>query len=143
MPSWLTFRRFVPNWLAFAVAVPLTAFMAMIASWILTLADPPEEDFPPMLALATSVMIFLVALVVGLAAAPLRRLFIGPRFPFVRRGYLVAALVPLLWFVAPVGEMPERAVLFVASEIMMAVTGLVFVWIGGLFGAFDEDERAR
>ena len=140
MLRWVTFRRFVPNWLAFTMAVSITAFSAMSASAILFPPGPGEDDFPPLLIVATSMITFLAALFVGLAAAPFRRLFIGPKFPFARRGYVLAALAPLLWFAVPVLGWTQRAFLFGACEIAMAVTGLAFVWLGGMFGAFDEEE---
>lgn len=138
-----TFWRFLPAWLAFGSSVGFTAFAGMVAAVVLNPPGPNDDDFPPMLILATSVMIYVAALVVGVVLVPFRRWVIGPRFPFVRLGYALLAAVPLLWLAAPGMPWAQRILLFVAWEIFFAAGAAVFVVLGGWFGAFDEAERSK
>ena len=100
------FRRFVPAWLVFGSSVSLAVFVLLAPPSLRRLIDPGSgegdgDDAPPMLVLMLSVFVYVGALILGLVVVPFRRLVIGPRAPFVRRGYLVVAAVPLMGLASP------------------------------------------
>ena len=76
-----------------------------------------------------------------MVVVPFRRLFVGPRFPFARRGYLVLAALPLIVLVLPGLLWVHRLVLIAGAELFLAISLLTFVGLGRLFGAFDDEER--
>jgi hypothetical protein len=94
-----------------------------------------------LLVVFTAVGVYVAALGVGVILAPFRRWFVGPRLPFLRPGYLGLAALPLVWLAAPGMSWPQKLYVVAACEGFMLVAAMVFVLVGGWFGAFDEAER--
>ena len=136
------FRRFLPAWLVFGSSVSLAAFVLLAPPSLWGLVDPGDrDDAPPMLVFMLSVFVYLGALVLGLVVVPFRRLLIGPRAPFFKRGFLAVAALPLIGLTLPGLLWIQRAYLTLAAEVFLVISALFFVVLGRLFGAFDDVER--
>lgn len=135
------FRRFLPAWIAFATSVSLSVFVLAIPQSLRALVAPSGEidDAPPMLVVMLGVFVYVAALAVGLVAVPFRRWFVGPRFPFLRRGYVAVACLPFVAWLLPDGTPADRAVMFVGFEIYMLLSAAFFVLLGRWFGAFGPE----
>lgn len=135
------FRRFLPAWLAFGLAVGWAVFA--LAGTSVALSSPEVvgiSDFPPIMVWLLSLSAHLGGLVIGAVVVPFRRFVVGPRFPFVRRGYALVALIPLLFLLMPASWI-QRIYVALAFEVLFALIAVIFVLLGRLFGAFDEEER--
>ncbi|TAJ70691.1 MAG: hypothetical protein EPO51_16510 [Phenylobacterium sp.] len=136
------FQRFLPAWLVFGSSVSLAAFLMMVTSAALTPLDPDSTaDAPPAFLLLAAVFIYFAALAAGLFLVPFRRLIVGPRFPFARRGYGLVAALPLAALALVELTWGQRLVIVGGLEIFLAVSALIFIGLGRMFGAFDEAER--
>lgn len=138
-------RRFFGAWIALTVAGVIVVAGGGTALWLLDLAaraaNPPAEfidDTPPFLYFMMAGAGVLGSILLGWPFALLRGRIVGPRFPFLRRGYLVVmalALIPVVPFLF----YGQWQVLFFAVVVqipMLAMTAiyLMFSFVFGLFG---------
>ena len=140
----VTFERFLPTLLALSCTAAICAFGATVSIGVSNaLAGEWEADMPPAIVAVLTVGAFALTFVLGGLAVPFRPLVVGPRFPFVRWGYVVIALLPVAYMAAAEGAWYAKVVYGLLAQIPLALAGLVFVWLARGFGAFGEDELAR
>src|ERR1044072_3364269 len=118
------FRRFLPAWIAFATAVSLAFFVLALPASVWELFDPSGEitDAAPVLVIVVCVAVYFSALPIGAVVVPFRHWFVGPRFPFLRWGYLPVACAPLGAWLLPEQTLGSGAVLLVGLEIYLLLS---------------------
>lgn len=137
--------RFFGAWICLTLAGMIVVIVGGTALWLLDTATraaaPPGvfiDDTPPFLYVVAAFGLALGSLVLGWPFALLRGWILGPRFPFLRTGYLAVmalALIPAVPFLFD----GQWSVLFFAVVLQIAILAmtaiyLLFSFIFGLFG---------
>ena len=89
-----------------------------------------QADIPPAMFLAATSAALIGGSLVGALVAPFRRLVIGPRFPFVRWGYVAVAAAPVVWMAGADGGWFAKVLYSVLFQIPLGAAALLFVFLG-------------
>jgi hypothetical protein len=138
--------RFFGAWLALTAAGMIVVIGGGIALWLAEtyiLPDPTpadvSDDMPPFFYLIFAGAGVVGSLFLGWPFALLRGRIVGPRFPFLRKGYLAVMALALIPTVPHLlyGEWSGLLIAVLLQAPMLAMTALylVFSFAFGLFGA--------
>lgn len=101
-------------------------------------------DSPLLISAYAAIFGFGLSILVGWLFAALRGRIVGPRFPYLRPGYLVVVAITTAPFALLLLVSPIRAIFDmldkwpVLQATMLLMTG-IFVWLSHLFGLFGPE----
>jgi len=124
-------------WGLFAYASALAAILMLLQFWILEGLWPSDgEDLPPILAIFQAAAGWAAGLPLGLVVAVFRRFVIGPKFPFLRWGYIAVAALELLQ--VRIWQRDWSPAFLIDGQISLLATMLIFAWLGRRSGVLDD-----
>lgn len=121
--------RFWRIWWTFALASAFATVLMLVVGWCLEgIWRRTGDDMPPVMAIVLAVRSWSFSLLLGLVVAAFGPAVAGPRFPFLRWGYLLVAVIPVA-YAAVSGDGWDPPFLLDA-QVTLLVTMLIFIWMG-------------